>query len=131
MLILPQEGTHRVSMLPKTQNATSKVTVTEHTDDTPDEYSLSIDCVTTPHSKPMVVTVDIDNTQVQMEVDTEAKLSLMSYTTFSTLWPQSNTHHPELKPSGTKLHIQEKRSQSKGKQMSQSGTKSRKRVWQS
>lgn len=51
----------------------------------------------------MVVTVDIDNTLVQMEVDTETTLSLMSYTTFSTLWPQSNTHHPELKPSGTKL----------------------------
>ena len=75
--------------------------VTEQPDDSLEEYALTIDCVTTPHSNPLMVTVEMDNTPVKMEVDTGAALSIMSYSTFSSTWPTDST--PEVKPTRAKL----------------------------
>ena len=75
--------------------------VTEQPDDSLEEYALTIDCVTTPHSNPLMVTVEMDNTPVKMEVDTGATLSIMSYSTYSSTWPRDST--PEVKPTRAKL----------------------------
>ena len=49
----------------------------------------------------MTVTVSINGAPIKMEVDTEATLSIMSYSTFLATWPKS--HQPELKSSKAKL----------------------------
>ena len=65
-----------------------------------DEYTLPVDCVTSMnnHLQPLMVTVTIQETPVQMEVNTAATLSLISHSTLSSLLPEA-----ELKPSIAKL----------------------------
>ena len=57
--------------------------------------------VTGSSSKPFVVTVQIDGADLPMEVDTGASMTLISKTTFDTLWSPHTA--PSLQPTGSKL----------------------------
>lgn len=48
-----------------------------------------------------MVTIEIEGIPVKMEVDTGATLSIMSYSTLSSTWPEALT--PEIKPTQAKL----------------------------
>ncbi|XP_064406426.1 uncharacterized protein LOC135351366 [Halichondria panicea] len=67
------------------------------------EYSNLIDRITTrtPLGDPLMVTIEIEGIPVKMEVDTGATLSIMSYSTLSSTWPEALT--PEIKPTQAKL----------------------------
>jgi len=68
-------------------------------EETLSEYSFQIACVQDPHSNPLIVTVSINNTPINMEVDTGATLSIMSYSTFLASWPQ------DRRPESLPMHI--------------------------
>ena len=95
---------HIASACRKKQRAsqgTATHSVAEQGDNSVDEYTLPIDCVTSAraHLRPLMVTVTIQDILVPMEVDTGATVSLMSHSTFSRLLPEA-----KLKPSAAKLH---------------------------
>ena len=47
-------------------------------DDTPDEYSLMAVNSTDSHSKPIMVSVNLDGIDIDMELDNGAAVSIMS-----------------------------------------------------
>ena len=50
---------------------------------------------------PLIVTMELNEAKLQMEVDTGASASIISYATYTKLWPKS--HRPPLLPSTRKL----------------------------
>ena len=44
--------------------------------------------VTVGHSDPIVATIEINNSKLQMEIDTGASRSIVSENTFKQLWPE-------------------------------------------
>ena len=108
MPVLSQEGPHCRRMSPEKKEPSVEVDVevdahvTQETDDSPppSEYSLPMDCVTVPQGKPkpLMVTVHMEDTDVEMEVDTGAVMSIMGYSTFSATCPENA---PEVKSSCT------------------------------
>ena len=73
----------------------------EQPDDPLEEHTLPIYCLMENRGEPITVTVEIAQAPVQMEVDTAATLSIMSYATFSSTWLQDRA--PKLMPSRAKL----------------------------
>lgn len=92
MSLLSQSRSHIAVVCYQKLKAEAKATnaVTELADTCTDEYTLLIDCVTSANisHNPMTVTVLIEDVPVHMEVDTGASLSLMSYSTLSTVLPK-------------------------------------------
>uniref|UniRef100_A0A1X7TL57 CCHC-type domain-containing protein n=1 Tax=Amphimedon queenslandica TaxID=400682 RepID=A0A1X7TL57_AMPQE len=64
----------------------------------PDEYSLVAVNLTDFHSKPIMVSVNMDGIDIDMELDTAAAVSIMSEDAFRCHWPNK-----ELQTSDTKL----------------------------
>ena len=73
----------------------------EQPDDPLEEHTLPIYGLMENRGEPITVTVEIAQAPVQVEVDTGATLSIMSYATFSSTWPQDRA--PKLMPSRAKL----------------------------
>ena len=85
-----------------------------NTPGTTHQLATDKDCVSdTPHSyelfklqetrsKPLVVTMKLNKAEVNMEVDIEASLSLISEKTLYSLW--SSESRPKLEGSSVKLH---------------------------
>ena len=74
---------------------------TRKDDDTPDEYADSLYTVRSPNSEPFMVTVQIQGKPVQMEIDTGATFSVMSESTFKSLWKGESA--PPVRDSVAKL----------------------------
>ena len=74
---------------------------TREVDDTLDEYADPLYTVCSPNSKPFMVTVQIQGKPVQMEIDTGATFSVMSESTFKSLWKGESA--PPVRDSVAKL----------------------------
>ena len=82
----------------KAQNSTHHMEEVETTDE---QSTYTLFNVTTNACKPLQVTVKVNDTDLTMEVDTGASMSLISNATFQKLWPAQSS--PTLLPSETKL----------------------------
>ena len=69
--------------------------------DPPAEYTEPLNNVRTPNSKPLLATLQIQGTPVQMEIDTGATLSVMTYDTYSNTW--NGKQAPPIKPTTANL----------------------------
>ena len=77
----------------------TKLVLTEkHVDKAP-VYSLCK--LTNPHSKPLLVTLQVNGAELEMEVDTGAAVSVVSAEIYHTLWPKEIA--PALHPANVKL----------------------------
>ena len=85
----------------RTSRTTNQVAVDDDcVSDTSESYELFN--LQETRSKPLVVTVKLNNSTAHMELDTGASLSIISEKTFCSLW--STQARPELQSSSVKLH---------------------------
>ena len=71
----------------------------EKEEEEPDDYTLQmVKSLRKSDAPPILVKVKLDDCPVDMEVDTGAAISLMSESTFNTLWPRRS-----LQPSSVRL----------------------------
>ena len=68
---------------------------------TPAEYTEPLNNVHTPNSKPLLATLRIQGAHVEMEIDTGATLSVMTYDTYSNTW--NGDQAPPIKPTTANL----------------------------
>ena len=80
------------------RNHKTHVLTKKHVDEAP-VYSLFK--LTNPHSKPLLVTLQMNGADLEMEVDTGAAVSVVSAETYRTLWPKEL--EPALHPANVKL----------------------------
>lgn len=79
----PQKGTHQVTEVPG------------------DEAEYSLYHIPSTSARPLLVTVTLNSSETQMEVDTGATLSIISIATYRKLWPKEQA--PRLEPSQATL----------------------------
>ena len=80
------------------RNHKTHVLTEKHVDEAP-VYSLFK--LTNPHSKPLLVTLQVNSADLEIEVDTGVAVSVVSAETYRTLWPKELS--PALHPANVKL----------------------------
>ena len=92
---------------PQRSRTTHHMATEEDVSDTCDSYELFTLQVGS-QSKPLLVTVKANNSDLEMEIDTGASLSLISKVTYNSLWAAD--FKPPLKATNVKLHTYTKES---------------------
>ena len=73
----------------------------QSSDSEPELPEYGMHHVTGSHSNPMVATIEINNSKLQMEIDTGASRSIIGEDTFNQLWPEEQ--RPTIIPAKVKL----------------------------